>query len=230
MRVFDIRLTSRRGLFDPFAAAAGSADVRAEAIQQVRLLGDGTALMLQEVSGSLENAERLVTEEFGPEDVECQISEGDPNVIYVHWHPGETIRQLLSLLQASGVVIDFPIRYSGSDLLLTLIGDQEVISEHVHRAPDDVEVYVERTTQYVPGGDGSETLVSQLTPFERRAVRTAVELGYYRNPREARYSDIAEELDCSGGTVGHHLRNAEAKVMGELFGAADRREEPVIRN
>lgn len=48
-------------------------------------------------------------------------------------------------------------------------------------------------------------------------LSAAVEAGYYRNPRGAGYEDLAAAVDRSTGTVGEHLRKAEAKLMAALF-------------
>ena len=54
-------------------------------------------------------------------------------------------------------------------------------------------------------------------PVDEAGVAVAaLELGYYRNPREATQEDVAAVLGCSPGTVGEHLRKAEERVFSQF--------------
>jgi len=44
-----------------------------------------------------------------------------------------------------------------------------------------------------------------------------LDAGYYRNPRDASYGALAAAVDRSTGTVGEHLRNADAELMAAPF-------------
>jgi predicted DNA binding protein len=47
-------------------------------------------------------------------------------------------------------------------------------------------------------------------------LETAVDVGYYTNPREATHADIADELGIAATTVGEHLREIESRVFRPL--------------
>ncbi|MFB9804846.1 helix-turn-helix domain-containing protein [Haladaptatus pallidirubidus] len=44
-------------------------------------------------------------------------------------------------------------------------------------------------------------------------MRAAIVAGYYDIPRRATQQDLAAELGLSQGTIGEHLRRAEAKII-----------------
>ncbi len=48
---------------------------------------------------------------------------------------------------------------------------------------------------------------------QRAAVRAAVDLGYYDQPRRATHGDVAERLGCAASTASEYLRKAEAKLV-----------------
>jgi predicted DNA binding protein len=54
-------------------------------------------------------------------------------------------------------------------------------------------------------------------------LRVAVDLGYYREPREATHDEIAAATGLSETTVSEHLRKIEATVFSSLHvGTTDR--------
>lgn len=216
MRSVTVRVTPGRGWFGSFHRATVEADdLTLDALYEARLLNDGSSVVLYEYTGSRETAERLAAAEIG-DDGEWRVAAvGGRELMYAQTRPSRMASALLSVLDEWTVVVDWPVLFpSDETLLLTLIGTQSEIRAVLDSVPSGVTVSVRRTGQYQPE---LERVVADLTPRERETVFAAVELGYYRNPREARYDDIAEAVDCSAGTVGHHLRNAEAKLLGQLL-------------
>ena len=68
-----------------------------------------------------------------------------------------------------------------------------------------------------------------LSPAERKSIRSAVEHGYFETPRDATLSTIADELDVSRGAISKSLRRGQGKLLeraapmiGELEGAEGR--------
>lgn len=55
-----------------------------------------------------------------------------------------------------------------------------------------------------------------LTEKQRRTVRTAVEMGYYRTPREASLGDLAAELGVSRSALSQRLNAVESKLIESL--------------
>lgn len=65
-------------------------------------------------------------------------------------------------------------------------------------------------------GDTATVTVGGLTRKQRCAVRTAVGLGYYEEPRTATLGDVATELGISNSGASSRLRTVERKVIVAL--------------
>ena len=63
--------------------------------------------------------------------------------------------------------------------------------------------------------------IGSLTQKQLEAARTAVEVGYYENPREARLSDLADRLGISESAVSQRLTTVERKLMLALVAACE---------
>ncbi|UPV75861.1 helix-turn-helix domain-containing protein [Halorussus limi] len=61
-----------------------------------------------------------------------------------------------------------------------------------------------------------DSALPDLSPRQREALVTAVEMGYYRIPRDATTAEIADELGVERRTVEEHLRRAENKAVAGL--------------
>lgn len=63
--------------------------------------------------------------------------------------------------------------------------------------------------------------LTTLTETQRETVTLAISRGYYRQPRQASISDLADELGISTPAVSQRLSAAESKVMRTLFESLD---------
>lgn len=217
MRAITVRVTSEQGWFGPFhRGVVESPEVTLRALHELRLLDDGSTVLLYEYVGDRATAEKLAVEHLGAEEKAWQTGRIDGSEwMFAHAEPSGLIRGLLDLLGVYRVAVDWPIRFPrDGEAVATLVGDQEELGRALESVPEAVSIRLERTGQYRPE---AERVTAGLTERERHVLTTAVELGYYRNPREANYEDVAAELDCSTGTVGTHLRNAESKLMEGLI-------------
>ncbi|WP_338742047.1 helix-turn-helix domain-containing protein [Haloplanus salilacus] len=67
-------------------------------------------------------------------------------------------------------------------------------------------------------GWGHDSLGSvELPPDQRRAMRAAVDHGYYRTPREVTLDDLASTLDVPRSTLSYRLRRAEERLVTGYF-------------
>ena len=55
-----------------------------------------------------------------------------------------------------------------------------------------------------------------ITSRQEEVLETAVDLGYYSEPRQASLKEIADAMGISSATVGEHLRKVEERVFSEL--------------
>ncbi|WP_255149836.1 helix-turn-helix domain-containing protein [Halorarius halobius] len=215
MRYVEVALRPTRGYFHPFdELLQAEPGVREEAIHQMNLLDDGTAVILSEYSGSHERVEEVLDAHYD-HAIAYQTSEvGNNTLMYAHIEPSDLVRSLLRIPREHGVVIDWPMTFGeGGALHVTVVGEDEGIRKLMPAIPDDVRFEVTRTGDYQRD---TERLFAQLTDRQQEILRTAVGLGYYEEPRQVTYEDIAAELDCTATTVGEHLRKAESTVLREI--------------
>lgn len=223
MQAVEVRVTTDRGWFGPFhRAVAGADDIALVAVHELRLLNDGTSVMLYEYRGEETTARTIASEHLDAAGTDWQTGTiGDAQLMYANAEPSPLVAGLLALLDEYRVVVDWPIEFrSDEEVRVTLVGDHDEIREACASVPEGVRLRVDRTGEYRSDPEG---LLAQLTPREREVLWLAVDRGYYRNPREASYEDLASALGRSTGTVGEHLRNAEAKVLSALFEGRNRR-------
>ena len=100
---------------------------------------------------------------------------------------------------------------------MTVIGDDESFRALYEEATslDSFDIEVVETGEYTPDTD---QLARTLTTRQQEILSAAVELGYYREPREATHEDVAATLDLSSSAVGTHLRRIEERVFDALTG------------
>jgi DNA-binding transcriptional ArsR family regulator len=56
-----------------------------------------------------------------------------------------------------------------------------------------------------------------LTDKQLEALRTALRMGFFDRPQRATANEIADLLDVSRSTFLHHLRGAEATLLGRVL-------------
>lgn len=155
------------------------------------------------------------TLEAVPKALEYRTGEVDSSVFaYVVWNPRDIVTALVDRLYAHRVIIDYPLRVTVRDeLVVTLVGVGEDIQKAISVDHPAVDITVLRKGEYRPR---RRDLLSVLTPRQMEVLRTAVEVGYYDESTDADYRAIAEELDVSVSTVGHHVRNIESHILREV--------------
>lgn len=79
-----------------------------------------------------------------------------------------------------------------------------------------VESLVETDRQTEP--PASDRSLGTLTDKQATALRTAFHQGYFESPRKSNATEIAQSLGVTHSTFLQHLRAAQKKVFGELYG------------
>lgn len=193
------------------ATLSASSSVRPVAIHQTKVLDDGTCVTLLEVSGDLDELDRILTDHEAV--FEHTIAGERDGYVYLQTDPYDLTRYLIELQENSALIVQFPIEHTGDGGLRgTVIGDQGAFGPGVAALPDELDLEVESTGEYHPE---METVFATLTDRQREILATAIRLGYYEDPRRAAQQDIAEAMDIASGTVSEHLRRIEATVFSE---------------
>lgn len=214
MRYVDFLLIPKERYLHPATAAiADEPGIRREAIHHFNVLQDGTAVVLMEFSGVVERVESLVGD--NPAVLSHDLSMADGGAfVYSRITADQELQRLYSVPQRRELVLDTPMRYTDRGALeVRAIGNQRSIREAIEDVPDGLTLKFLSTGEYDPEGAEHD---DQLTERQREILRTAVEMGYYEEPRQTNYQELADELELSSGTVGEHLRKIESTVLKRL--------------
>ncbi|MFC7078536.1 helix-turn-helix domain-containing protein [Haloarcula halophila] len=188
--------------------------IQRRAIHHVELLTDETVLLLAEASGDQEQYREIM--ERSPHVSSYLTAGEDPWMAVSQFEPTEVVRNSLQLQRESPLVLDTPIRFTADDTLkVTYLGTDDVFSDLYDyvESVDYMDVDVLQTGEYE--SDGS-TFSRMITDRQEEVLETAVELGYYDEPRQASLEDISDVVGIRPGTVGEHLRKAEHRVFSEI--------------
>lgn len=203
----------QRGISDPREIwINGTLVATQEAIQYVNLLDDGTVVGVARFRG---DADQLATiEDEISEIISCTVTGGETWLAYMHYEPNEVESALLERIDTEAISIDWPMRETDDGLEVTLFGEDTALQQLIAGFPDEVDVTLERAGEYQPNMSDP---VGQLTDRQKEILRTALAAGYYEIPRRATQRDLATELELSRGTIGDHLRRAEAKIIRSII-------------
>lgn len=221
MRYVEFKVRSGDRWFHPVdERIAAEPGMRHGPIHHVDLLEDETVVLLYEILGPRDRVEELLDEQ-GRAIVTETKAVGDDTLVYTHIEPSETVQSLLEVVEGTRVILDTPITFSDDDELeVRLVGDGSAIQEAFTASPENVQVSVEKTGEYRLG---RERLFVELTDRQQEILGTALDMGYYDDPRGTTYADIATELDLTATTVGEHLRKIERYVLEAITPENDRR-------
>ncbi|MFC6976911.1 helix-turn-helix domain-containing protein [Halomicroarcula sp. GCM10025709] len=188
--------------------------IQRDAIHHVELLDDGTVLTLAEGSGDRERYEAIMAD--SPAVDEFLVSGEQRWMAVSRFEPSAAVREILTWRRQSDVVVETPIRFrDDGGQRLTLLGDDAAFKALFESVTglDSVAVEVVATGEYDPE---AERFTRSLTAQQETVLAAAVEVGYYRAPREATQSEVAEAVGLAPSTVGTHLRKIEERVFGAL--------------
>jgi hypothetical protein len=133
---------------------------------------------------------------------------------YVHEEMVTADRTFASAFEQPGLLVLTPVVYRpDGSVRVTAVGPADAVQEAVESVPDAMALDVRSVGRYDASRVDSRL---EVTTRQFEAVQAAVDLGYYRAPREAGIADVAERLDCATGTAGELLRRAERTVMRSL--------------
>lgn len=126
-------------------------------------------------------------------------------------------------IERAGCVIQ-DITITDTTLEITfLVGDTETLRTVIDDLRGTAEsVTLRRLVESCESPQSREPTVLDRDAFtdrQREVLETAYEMGYFRKPRAARASDVAEELGISTATFTEHLAAAQRKLLGNVIEA-----------
>lgn len=188
-------------------------DITRDLLHNVNLLANETIVAIYQFSGDRDALESILAD--SEMVYKYQLSGVDDAIhAYLHIEADERLVGLLSMLREFAFIFDTPLEFTRrGGLCVTMIGDVKSFQKAVPDVPDGIRLKLLKTGSYQPNTD---RLFSQLTDRQQEILRTAVDMGYYDVPRAVTHDDIGEELGCTGGTVGGHLRKIESRILSQI--------------
>ncbi|EMA05255.1 transcriptional regulator [Haloferax mediterranei ATCC 33500] len=153
----------------------------------------------------------------GSPHVNDYLVSGDDRWMAVsQFEPTEETRRGLELQRESNLVIDTPIYFTSNDYLkVTYLGSDDTfkkLSEYI----EDIDFVTFELLEMGDYDPNESSFSRMLTSRQEEVLETAVELGYYNEPRQASLEDIGGVVGIAPGTVGEHLRKVEERVFSEI--------------
>jgi predicted DNA binding protein len=131
--------------------------------------------------------------------------------------PTEPVRRIMEWRRQADAIVETPIlfRADGSQRV-TVLGEEAAFKRLYQEAValESFALEVVETGEYDPN---TERFTRSLTPRQQEVLAAAVDVGYYRAPREATHEDVAAVVGLSPSTVGDHLRKIEERVFGSII-------------
>ncbi|WP_311172287.1 helix-turn-helix domain-containing protein [Halobellus ordinarius] len=216
MRYLTVKIKPNEGgAFHPLGdELTESPDIDRRAIHHVELLVDETVLLLAEASGSQDRYEQIMAE--SPHVIDYLVAGDDRWMAVSQFEPTDEVRRALTLQQESFLVVDTPMHFTSEDhLKITYLGTEDsfrTLFDYTDEL-DSMAVDILNMGEY----EADESSLSRMiTARQEEVLETAVELGYYTEPRQASLEEIGEAVGISPGTVGEHLRKVEERVFREI--------------
>jgi predicted DNA binding protein len=119
-------------------------------------------------------------------------------------------------LARAGLVVRRPLVYRDGRIHGHVVGDAGALQAVLDGVPDAMDVTLDEVGRF-PSARANPT--SDLSDRQWEAIETAVELGYYDQPRAATDEEVASQLGCAPNTASEHLQKAEAKLINAVVGS-----------
>lgn len=156
------------------------------------------------VREGLENFESVVFWDVTP------ISERE-SYVYVTMAVQPADRLLWSVIEGSRLVVVPPVVFADPGTIhVTVVGDQDALSQLLEAFPEGIDVDIERVSKH---RSATGAIDGSLTRRQREALETAFDCGYFDVPRTGSLADVADELDVSESAVSTLLRKAERALV-----------------
>lgn len=206
-------LTPDRGYFDEAERRLWAVDIYLTAIHSIEFQDDGSVVILYAVDGDIELLRTLAEFEI-PRVHHASVSreDGKPHLL-LHFQPDCDLDQLFSAHRSAAITYDLPVQYVSHDpatIAVNKVGPSDRIQAYLDSVRDIATVEISSIKPY-DGDTGG--LYDELTERQQEVLTTALEHGYYDDPRRATQADLASKLSCGERTVGQHLRRIERHLL-----------------
>lgn len=196
---------------EAFRIIAASEHVR-EARLEAYNLGGENLTQLHRIEGDLAATRRSLAEAAVVESVTVSHVGESTGYLLLQFDPSKAVfaDRLFDLLATSTIVVLTPAVYREGTVHLQLVGENAEIQAIMDHLPPSLDVAVHEISGTVPQ---QKTAVERLSDRQHEALRVALAIGYYDQPRQATHEDVADRLGCAPSTASEHLRKAEAALV-----------------
>mgnify|MGYP000739962156 CR=1 FL=1 len=180
--------------------------------------------LLYEFEGDANVFRDGVRETDGIDDVDFAYADEGPTYALISARPAAIpfFSTFMALTARAGLVVRKPLVYRDYQSSGRVVGEPEPLQRAIDETPGGVDVRVERIgTLPSEADDGTR----RLSERQRAALETALEMGYYNQPREVTHEDIASELGCAANTATTHLQKGEAKLVQAVLNYRETRNQ-----
>lgn len=174
---------------------------------------DGVETTINYVEGDPDAYESALRTELDVDEYEVYPDGTDGCYSYLRNELDAYNRDLATAFQRDTLAVIPPIEYlPDRRMIVTLVVTSREFRQFREEIPDEL------TVDVVSVGSVPRISQSRLTAKQRRAIRTAWELGYYDIPRTATLEEIATELGYAVSTVSDLLRRGQAGLVAAELG------------
>lgn len=201
---------------EAFRIIADSDSVREARLEEWNVGGDDVTL-LYTIEGDVSSARASLAETAEVESVSATAIGEATGSLLVRLDPSKTRigDRIFDLMGSQGLIVCKPVTYREGTVQAGLVGEDDAIQAVIDYLPPAADVDVQEIRGTVPRPD---TVIERLSERQREALRVALEIGYYDQPRRATHETVAEHMGCAPSTATEHLQKAEATLVRATIG------------
>lgn len=117
-----------------------------------------------------------------------------------------------------GFLVESVHHRSGTERHVGAVVGYDVLDTVIEAVGDRIGVSLERVTTLGEEGDAPIAQRWDLTPAQEAAIRAAIAAGYFKVPRDATASEVADDLDISKSAFLERLHRGQGSLFRQLFG------------
>jgi len=214
MRAVEMHLLPEEGAFPGIDRALSElSGVEREALTNLGWHSDGSYTLLYRLHGEEADLEPTLDDHEDVRQYEL-VPEDDRLYAFLHVSEREVLSELLAITEEHALMLDPPFRYTSHGVRVTVAGEEAALQSAFADASEKIAIDVEWTGGYAPE---QAPVLGRLTDRQREALTAAYEIGYYEEPREISFGDVADELDIAPSTANELLRRAEAALVDAVI-------------
>jgi predicted DNA binding protein len=195
-----------------YSAATESSEIRELRVIDWNLAADDRGTLLYAIDGDSVVFDEGASKTEGIDN--CSFACTDETISYalVSARPAAMpfLSTFIAVIARAGLVVRKPLVYRDKRSYARVVGEPAPLQEAIDDTPTGIKVEIQQIGQYP---SRAENPWMGLSDRQQETIKTALQLGYYKQPREATHAEIAAEMGCAPNTVTIHLQRGEAKII-----------------